>query len=140
MIIFITIFFVTLMVAIGMLFFRAWEVKTSQVIVEDESRNSLPELSFRRIEKILLFLTKHILQSIVLFSVKTWFTIITKARIWIRNKLPKINQILKKKIKSDTKKISFVQRAIIESKIKIKRVKENIKNEHEGKIIPEENI
>jgi len=131
MITFIIIFFISLAIVFGMLSFRAWKIETSQIIIKEAKENYFPELSFRHIEKIILFLTKHIIQYIVLFSAKTWFTLVAKIRILVKNKLPKINNFLKKKIYRDSRKISFVQRAVIESKIKIKKVKEKIKKEHE---------
>lgn len=116
-----------------MLAFRAWEIRTNRVEILEKIDHT-EGLSFRRMEKIFLFLTKHIVQWIVLSSVKAWYTIITKVRFWIKNKLPKINNWFKKKNSTDSRKISFVQRAVIESKIKIKRVKEKIKQEHEEKL------
>jgi len=76
------------------------------------------------------------IQHIVVFSVKSWFLFITKTKIWIQNKLPKLNKFFKKKENNgtDSRKISFVERAIIESKIKIKKVKEKIKQEHEEEL------
>jgi hypothetical protein len=134
MILYITIFFIATITAFIMLSFRAWEIKTSRRQIEEQDlRKHLPELSFRHVEKILLILTKHVIQSVVVSSVKVWFIFITKAKILIKNKLPKINKFFKKRISADSRKITFVQRAIIESKIKIKKVKEVIKKEHEEK-------
>lgn len=56
---------------------------------------------------------------------------VTKIKILLKNKLPKISRLFKKKENTDSRKISFVQRAVIESRIKIKKVKEKIKKEHE---------
>lgn len=113
-----------------MLSFRAWEIRTFKVEINNENKYT-PELSFRRMEKIGLFLAKHVIQWIVLSSVKIWFTTTTKISIWFKNNQPKICKFFSKKEKSaDPKKISFVQRAVIESKIKIKKVKERIKKEH----------
>lgn len=117
-----------------MLVFRAWEIRTNRIIIEEEKPKYTPELSFRRIEKIVLFLLKHLVQWIVLSSVKAWYTTTTKIKIWLHNKLPKINKFFHKKAPTDSRKISFIQRAVIESKIKIKRAKEKIKKEHEEKL------
>ncbi len=113
-----------------MLIFRAWEIKTDRI--KKDHKNYTPELSFRYIEKVFLLLIKHIIQSIVLSSVKAWFIITTKIKKWIANKLPRLDKFFKKETKIlDPRKISFIQRAVIESKIKIKKVKEKIKKEHE---------
>lgn len=117
-----------------MLVFRAWEIRTNRIIIEESKPKYTPELSFRRIEKIVLFLLKHLVQWIVLSSVKAWYTTTTKIKIWLQNKLPKINRFFHKKTPTDSRKISFIQRAVIESKIKIKRAKEKIKKEHEEKL------
>lgn len=113
-----------------MLVFRAWEIKTGRITLGEEPKYKL-ELSFRYIEKIILYITKHVIQWIVLSSVKLWFLVITKTRLLIQNKLPKISKFFQKKQNNDPRKISFVQRAVIESKIKIKKVKEKIKKDHE---------
>lgn len=117
--------------AFGMLIFRAWEIRTGKIIVEEEKPKFTPELSFRYFEKIFLYVTKHIVQWIVLSCVKIWFIMVTKIKILFKNKLPKISKLFKKKENTDSRKISFIQRAVIESKIKIKKVKEKIKKEHE---------
>jgi len=81
-------------------------------------------------------LIKHLIQWIVLSSVKIWYLFISKAKIFIQNKLPKINKFFEKKTTNgtDSRKISFVERAVMESKIKIKKVKEKIRKEHEEKL------
>lgn len=92
----------------------------------------MPEVSFRHIEKIMLYLTKHIVQGIVLTTVKYWFIITTKGKKVLIDRWPKVNDYFKKKPGSpNTTKPSFVKRAIIESKTKIKKIKEKVKKEHE---------
>ena len=123
-----------------MLIYRAWEIRTNRLIIEEENTQFTPELSFRYIEKIMLYLTKHIVQWIVLSVVKMWFIIVTKTKILLQNRLPKIHNFFKKKeaTGTDSRKISFVERAVMESKIKIKKVKEKIKQEHEERLEPTE--
>jgi len=133
MIFIIIIFFIAIIGAFGMLVFRAWEIRTNRISTENKEKKYTTELSFRRVEKIFLFVAKYTIQGIVLFSVKTWFLITTKVKVWLQNKLPKINKFFQKKASADSRKISFIQRAVIESKIKIKRAKEKIKKEHEEK-------
>lgn len=136
MIIPIIIFFIAITLAFSMLLYRAWEIRTNRILINEENKEHLPKLSFKDTEKIVLFLIKHLIQHIVVFSVKSWFLFITKTKIFLQNKWPKIHNLFKKKENNgtDTRKISFVERAIIESKIKIKKVKEKIKQEHEDKI------
>ena len=42
------------------------------------------------------YITKHVIQWIILTSVKFWFIIITKTKILIQNKLPKINRLFQR--------------------------------------------
>jgi len=130
MIITITIFFIAIIVAFGMLAFRAWEIRTLQIKIEN-TEPPVPEISFRHIEKNMLYLTKHIVQGAVLVVVKYWFIITTRGKKLIVNKWPKVNDYLKKKPESpEGEKPSFFKKAIIESKTKIRRIKEKVKREH----------
>jgi len=134
MLIFITIFIVSTISLFGMLWYRAWEIQTKGVSNFNPQRNIPPEIYFRQIEKIMLYLTKHAVQWIVLFVAKYWFIIAAKANNWVTKNLPKINKFFTKKEKGqDPTKRTFVERAILESKIKIKRVKERVKKEQEEK-------
>jgi hypothetical protein len=131
----IIIFFIAIIGAFGMLMFRAWEIRTDRLIQEKQYAR---ELSFRNTEKIILFIIKHLIQSIILTSVKVWYLIITKTRVLLQNKLPKVNNLFHKKTKTDSRKLSFVERAVLESKIKIKKIKEKIKREHEKEVVVNE--
>ena len=136
MIIPIIIFLIAIVMAFGMLVYRAWEIKTNKIIIKEEHKEYIPKISLKDIEKILLHLAKHVVQWIVVSIVKVWFIITTKTKIFLQNKWPKIHDLFKKKEISgtDSRKISFVERAIIESKIKIKKVKEKIKQDHEEEL------
>ena len=116
----------------GMLTYRAWEIRTLQFTPKSNTPN-LPDVSFRHIEKNMLYLTKHIIQAIVLTVVKYWFIITTKGKKWAMEKWPKVESYLKKKSQAVAKTTppSFVKRAILESKTKIRRIKEKVKREHE---------
>jgi hypothetical protein len=127
----IIIFFIAIIGAFGMLMFRAWEIRTSRLILDQTNTR---ELSFRYIEKVTLFLIKHLIQWIILTSVKIWYLFVTKSKVLLQNKLPKVNKLFHKKIINDSRKLSFVERAVMESKIKIKKIKEKIKKEHEKKV------
>ena len=130
----IIIFLVAIIILFGMLMFRAWEIKTSRVERPLSTTNIFPEIYFRQVEKIMLYLAKHVIQWIVLVTVKYWFILITKTKKWISNNSPRIHNFLKKKVKDvSLQNDTFVSRAILESKIKIKRMKERIKKDHEEK-------
>lgn len=131
MIITIVIFFIAIILAFGMLTFRAWEIRTLRIVPTTEPVT--PELSFRQMEKTMLYLTKHMVQGTVLVIVKYWFIATTKAKKSIEDKWPRIIRLLEKKSVEAKKPIrpSFVQRAVLESKIKIKRIKEKVKRENE---------
>jgi len=128
MIFYILIFFVSIIVAFGMLLFRTWEIRTNRKIVS-QSNLSLPEIPFRHLEKNMLYLTKHIVQGLVLVVVKYWFIAIIKTKRFIIENWPKVHHFLKKKPKKVQSKMSFVKRAILESRIKIQRMKQKIKEE-----------
>ncbi len=114
----------------GMLWYRAWEIKKAEKPLEIK-RILPPEIYFRQIEKIMLYLTKHIVQWIVIGVAKYWFIFSTKSQKWFVTKLPRVHDFFtKKKPTSDKPTKTFVGRAILESKIKIKRVKERVKKEH----------
>lgn len=133
MTIIIIIFFISTILAFGMLAFRAWEIRTARISIPDNKDAVLPNLSFRHVEKSMLYLTKHVVQGIVLTCVKYWYIFVTKTRKWVLDKWPKIHGYLEKKdiVSSEPSKPSFFQKAILESKAKIKRIKEKVKNEHE---------
>lgn len=133
MLIYIIIFFIVTITAFGMLQFRAWEIKTSRFEMPISKRDIFPKIYFRHIEKIMLYLAKHIIQWIVLIVIKYWFIIITKIKKWGLKNLPKIDKFFKKKVNDENipKKYSFVRRAILESRMKIRHIKEKVRMEHE---------
>jgi hypothetical protein len=125
------IFLIAIISAFGMLFFRAWEIREHKNKESTYLRKIIPEIYFRQVEKIMLYLTKHIVQWIVLNAVKYWYIVTTKTKKLISQKLPKIHNYFKRKPNDDgIQKTSFVQRAIVESKIKIRRIKEKVKKDH----------
>lgn len=134
MIVTIIIFLVAIISLFGMLVFRAWEIKTARLEKPIESRNIFPIIYFRQVEKIMLYLTKHIIQWIVLVLAKYWFILSTRTKKWIFKKLPKINEFFKTQTKKNViPKKTFVGKAILESKIKIQKIKERVKKDHEEK-------
>lgn len=88
----------------------------------------------------MLYLTKRAIQWVVLVVVKYWFIGVTKFKKWVQDKWPKVYVFFAGIPKSpeNTKRPSYVRRAVVESKIKIKRVKEKVKREHAEKIAEKE--
>ena len=122
----IIIFFISIILAFGMLTFRAWEIRTARVSMPNNKDGVLPNISFRHVEKSMLYLTKHIVQWLILSGAKCWFKIKAKTNKWIQKNSPRIHKFFEKK--ESTKK-TFVGKAILESKIKIRRIKERIEKE-----------
>ncbi|HCY26722.1 TPA: hypothetical protein DIC38_03555 [Candidatus Nomurabacteria bacterium] len=115
-----------------MLSFQVWRIKNNKVIITKENENFESKISFRHLEKIMLYLAKHIIQWIVLVLVKYWFIFITKSKKFIDDKIPKIKKMLGRDNEEGSvnlKRNSFVRRAILESKVKIKKMKEKIQEE-----------
>ena len=128
MILYFIIFLISIILAFGMLLFRSWEIRTHRKNIPDKNI-SLPELPFRHLEKNMLYLTKHIVQWLVLVVVKYWFISRIKTKKFIVENWPKVHHFLKRKPGKDKKKMSFTKRAVLESKFKIKRMKERIRDE-----------
>ncbi len=126
----ILIFFITIIIAFGMLAFRAWEIRTARVSISESTDKIEPDLSFRHVEKSMLYLTKHIVQSIVLALAKCWFIITTKIKKCVTDKWPYYFQ-KKPEVSAEHAKPSFFKKAILESKTKIRRIKEKVRREHE---------
>lgn len=129
----IIIFFIAITLAFGMLTFRAWELKTDRVRIPENVESPLPDLSFRHVEKSMLYFTKHIVQNIVLVLAKYWFIMVTRTKKWVSDKWPKISAYFDKTPEAtDTPtKPSFFRKAILESEAKIRRIKEKVKQDHE---------
>jgi hypothetical protein len=136
------IFFIAIITAFGMILFRAWEIRTSRASLPEVMESKVPDLSFRHVEKNMLYLTKHIVQGIVLTVVKYWFILATKTRKWIVDRWPKINAYFQKKQDQDgtPQKPSFFRKAILESEAKIKKIREKVKKEHGEEIVEENKI
>jgi hypothetical protein len=132
MIFYIIIFLLAIIIAFGMLLFRVWEIKTNRKIV-DENNLSLPELHFRHVEKNMLYLTKHVVQGLVLVVVKYWFISVIKTKKFVVENWPKVHKIIRRKHKKEIedRPMSFAKRAVLESKFKIKRMKQKIREEIE---------
>jgi len=126
------IFFISIVLAFGMLFFKAYEIKKNPDKYSPSEGNTIPEVPFRHVEKIVLYLLKNILQSFILIFVKYWFIVTNKIKKWFMDKWPKIHSYFIEKPKSiKSYRHSFVQKAVLESKAKIKVIKDKINEEME---------
>lgn len=133
MLINIIIFFVALFIAFGMLTYRAWELKTARVATNDSEEIKPLIIPFRRIEKISLYVAKHLIQGLLVFVAKYWFIISIKIRKKFNQIWPKIHAFLIRKKIANYNRNLFIKRAIFESKVKIKRIKEKVKRENQIK-------
>lgn len=118
-------------IAFGMVTFRTWKIKTDRIDAPLETEPKNPKISFRHVEKILLYLAKHLFLFIVLSAARYWYLITTKLNKWIIENWPKVYRIFVKKSDNlQANKKSFISRVVLESKIKMKRIKEKIKQDH----------
>ena len=88
--------------------------------------------SVRKIEKYVLYSAKHILQTFIVLMAKYWFIGVTKTKQFINTRFPKIKKLFEKKeiMKVEKKTLTFLGRAVKESKIKIKRMREHVRETH----------
>ncbi|MBP6908505.1 MAG: hypothetical protein KBB75_01625 [Candidatus Pacebacteria bacterium] len=129
----IVIFFIAIITAFTMLAFRAWELRTGRITSpEGQTQSHIPEFSFRQLEKTMLYITKHVVQWIVLTTVKYWFIGLAKTKKWLLEKWPHIHKHFEKDTNASPQPIrhSFVKRAVLESKAKIQKIKERVKEDH----------
>ncbi len=128
----IILFFIAIILAFIMLSYQAWEIKTLRTEKTNNLSKIMPEIYFRHLEKNMLYITKHIIQGIILVTVKYWYISEAKTKKWLKKNWPKISNYLRTKTSNiNQRKNSFIKRAVLESKIKIRRVKEKVKREHE---------
>ena len=116
-----------------MLAYRSWELRTNRV-ENNVGGGVIPpvsEISFRYVEKNAMHIAKHLIQALVLIVVKYWLIMATKTKKWISENWPKVNNFFQKKPQSTSATgVSFVQRAVLESKSKIRKIKEQVALEH----------
>ena len=89
--------------------------------------------SISKIEKYMLYYLKRFLQWAVITTAKYWFIMTTKIKKFIFIRFPKLFNIFKKKEQNTEIKPNntFLKRAIRESKIKIKKIREHVRAEHD---------
>lgn len=131
MIYLIIIFLVSITCAFMMLNYSAWEVKTGVRNPHRSWRIVLPPI--RHIEKYLLYSLKHLIQNLVLLFAKYWILMTTRIKKWLIENWPKIKRrfIKEKEGNAYPKNPSFFRRAVFESKIKIKRMRQKIREEND---------
>ena len=115
--------------------FRAWEIKKFNIPINSPSTEIIPKIHFRRIEKIMLYLIRHIVQWAVLVLVKYWFITLAKIKKLINKKLPKLHNFFQKKTIEGEKKKSFLSRTLSDLKMKIKHTKERVIKENEEDVV-----
>lgn len=126
----IIIFLVSIAFLFGMLFYQAWEIKEGKIERPARDKNFLPALYFRQIEKIMLYWTKRGIQWLILVTVKYWTILVEENKKIINRKFPQIKTLFKK-LKQRRNHSDFIHRAMIESRFKIKRVREKVKKEYQ---------
>lgn len=115
-----------------MLSYQAWEIKTLRTEKVNNLPKIIPKIYFRHLEKNMLYIIKHIIQGIILVTVKYWYITEAKTKKWIKKNWPKVSNYFRAKTSNiNERKNSFIKRAVLESKIKIRRVKEKVKRENE---------
>ena len=113
-----------------MILFRAWEIRTKR-LSSDHSGTPPHKVSFRHIEKSMLYLSKHIIQGIILVIVKYWFIGTTKLNKWLCKSWPKLYSLFNSDHDCSPTPPSFFQKTLKESKLKIRRIKEKVRRDHE---------
>ncbi len=126
----IIIFLISIAFLFGMLFYRAWEIKKGKVEKPDPNTNFLPAVFFRQIERIMLYWTKRGVQCVILVAVKYWTIFVEEGKKLINRKFPKVKDFFKR-LGRKRNHGAFIQKAMIESKFKIKKVREKVKKEYE---------
>jgi hypothetical protein len=133
------IFIFTVAISISFLTvsYRAWQMRRLGARSMESNINYAESFSFRNIEKVMLYWANRTVVGVVGFVVKYWFTITTKTKKWIAESLPKVHKIIEKvdKVPNNTlvKPRTFIRKTILESRAKIRRVREKVKMEHEEK-------
>lgn len=126
----IIIFLVSISFLFGMLFYQAWKIKKSKVEKPPKSSKFLPDIYFRQVEKIMLYWMKKGIQWLILMTVKYWTILVEENKKVINKKFPQIKTFFKK-IRRKRGHGDFIHKAMIESRFKIKRIREKVKKEYE---------
>ncbi len=113
-----------------MLLFRVHQIRTLKIKKSETTRMVITGIPFRYLERNMLYLIKHIIQELVFILAKYWFILAAKTKKCVSDKWPKINAYFEKKPELNIPyKHSFFRKAILESKAKIRSIKEKVKEE-----------
>ena len=136
MIYFIIIFLIATATSLGVLSYRSWEIRNGNEIIAHKIENPISKISFRDLERMVAHLLKHYIQQIVLIVVKYWFILRIRTKKFIMEKWPKVYKIFEKKPFDPNVplKPSFFTKALLESKVKIKRLKQKIHEDHDMEV------
>ena len=127
----IIIFLVSIISLFGILAYQAEKIRKSKIEKPPKEKNFLPIVYFRQVEKIVLYWVKRWIQWLILTIVKYWTILVEESKKIVNKKLPKTKEFFKK-LKRKRNNGAFFRKAKIESKFKIKRLREKIKKEYEN--------
>ncbi len=124
------LFLIGILITLTVVSYSANEVKMGARQVN--TTNAPSELSFRKIEKVVLYYGKYIIQGLIITTVKYSFIAKTKTQKFLMDKWPKVHKVIILTTKKPILKTgSFISHTIKESKIKIKHIKERVKRDHD---------
>ena len=120
----------------GVLSYRAWQIRNGQEVIVYLPREMFSDISFKKVEKIILNFLKIYIQKAILIIAKYWFIVRIRVKKFLMEKWPKIHTFFqKKKVDITTpQKPSFFTKALLESKAKIKHLKKKIHEDHDMKM------
>lgn len=131
MILMVIIFLISTIFLLGMVFHQAQRIRDSKIEKPPKEKSFLPVVYFRQVEKIMLYWIKRGVQWVILIVVKYWTILIEESKKIINSKFPKVKAFFKKQRKRRNQN-AFFKKAKIESKFKIRRLREKIKKEYEN--------
>ena len=122
-----------IILSMGVLSYRSWEIRSGNEIVAHTIGNPLSKTSLKNFEKNALHFLKYCVQKVLLVGAKYWFTIRIRTKKFLMEKWPKVYRIFEKKPIEmiAPQKPSFFTKALLESKVKIKRLKKKIHEDHD---------
>lgn len=126
----ILIFAISLIVVFGILIRSVRQIRAGKRQLNEDFT---PDISFRKIEKYVLYYTKNIVQITVVTVVKYSMITALKTKKVVKEKWPTIHTKIKRVFnkREAGEKPSFIQKAILESKTKIRRIKDKVKRDHQ---------
>ncbi len=125
------LFFITLLVVVGILYYQWKRVKKGEIEIQGlhhESPADESPITLRDIGILLLYIIKHTIQFIIVQLSKLYFLLLRKIKNLSKHKNPKVVKIMNKlkvpPIPPQAK--AFVRKTVEETKQKIKRVKQDL--------------